>query len=68
MITNHSNTREAIVKNTNGCPCGYCESYEFLGLDACMGCAGRVNRSETISECEMHPADLVDANLETYEQ
>ncbi len=56
------------MKKNNGCPCNYCEAYEFLGMDACMGCAGRANRSETIIEDVMHPVDLLDANLETYEQ
>jgi hypothetical protein len=56
------------VKKLDGCPCGYCEAYELLGLDACMGCVGRVNRSETIPECVEYPVSLLDANSEVYEQ
>jgi len=56
------------VKKLIRCPCGYCKAYELLGLDACMGCAGRKHEPEIITECAMRPADLVDANFETYEQ
>lgn len=29
------------AKEDSGCLCPECESYEQLGLDACMGCSGR---------------------------
>ena len=56
------------MKKHKGCPCGYCEAYELLGLDACMGCAGKKSEPETITECVEYPASLLDVNFETNEQ
>ena len=56
------------MKKHKGCPCGCCEAYELLGLDACMGCAGKKREPETITECVEYPASLLDADSGIYEQ